>query len=82
MAKPFKLQFVKRFRRLPRVKTCGNCKHLITEDYGGTLRCKRPNRIRGRQPQPYWTHHSGNYADQVFAEIWQHVCDRWTKKGS
>ena len=78
MSKLFKLKMVRRFRRI-QPKACGNCKYLSMEDHGMTLRCRRPNRIQ-RGPRPIWRHHAGNYPEDVFAEVWSHVCDRWTKK--
>ena len=81
MVKPFTLKPIKNYRK-QRVKACGNCKHLITEDYGDTLRCKRPSRIRAGKPRPYWNHNWTNHAGEVFEQAWTHVCDRWTKKDS
>lgn len=80
MTKLFQLKPVKRFRTA-RNKACGNCKHLIEEDYGLTIKCRRPTRSRNGK-RPYWRHHSGNYAEEVYASIWTHICDRWTKKPS
>jgi hypothetical protein len=77
--KPFTLKPVKKFRKI-RIKTCGNCKYLRSSEYGMTLKCIRPNRIAAGSTHPVWEHHAGNHAEDVYGDIWQHVCDRWTKK--
>ncbi len=70
----FKLLPVKNFRR-NRVKACANCKHMHTDDYI-EYRCRRP--LRGKAgARPVW--HFTAWSDP-FAEMWQCVCDRWTKK--
>lgn len=77
MTKLFKLKMVRNFRQT-RPKACGNFKYLSMEDHGMTLRC-RPNRIQ-RGDRPHWRHHSGNFPEDVFADVWTHVCDRWSRK--
>jgi hypothetical protein len=77
MSKPFTLKPTKNFRKMGRLKACGNCKYLLSEEYGMVLRCARP--AHGRGVSPAWQHHAGNYAHQVFAQVWTHVCDRWAK---
>ena len=70
-----KLKEIRSFRKI-RIKTCGNCRHLKSLDHGMRLKCARPS----RKATPTWMHHSGNYAEDVYGDIWQHVCDRWSRK--
>lgn len=74
----FKLKPILNFRKT-KPKACGSCKYLELEDYGMTLRCRRPSRIK-RGDRPNWRHYLGNSPEQVFEQVWTHVCDRWTRK--